>query len=138
MREKVIIYTITIVISIAIVLTLGVPHHIGEVKAVELAREYFNYRMDVSTLTIETYNVRREYTQANVDDYTSYSYIQKESKDQVDLFSKIYDYWNPNFKCYSITFNVVMDSWNESQFTINVDAYTGFVFDGMEGIAWQR
>lgn len=138
MMKKAIMYSITIVISATIILTVGVPHHISESAAAELACEYFNYRMDDPEITIKSYSVWREYARTSIDDQTGDSYIQMEQRDQVGLLTKIYDYWNPNFKNYSVYIEADMGSGREGAFTIKVDAYTSFVFDGMEEISWRR
>lgn len=114
-----VIIVITLLLCVGVILFVALPHHtVTKADAIELASDYFNYRMEDS-LKIEA------------------AYV--EGHEEAIFLEKIIDYWNPTIKHYEVRIRAKsIDPAYDSTFVICVDTFTGYVYDGSEGIRWKR
>lgn len=109
-----VIIVVTFMICVGIILFVALPHHtVTASEAVDLACNYFNYRMDDSLEIESAYVIGAEKT----------------------FVKQIVDYWNPMIKHYEVK---IKTKPIDAVFMIYVDAFTGYVYDGTEGIRWKK
>lgn len=105
---------VTFLLCANIILFIAVPHHaVTRAEAIDLACDYFNYRMD-NTLEIES----------------AYATVKEKT-----FIEQIINYWNPKIKHYEVKLKTKSI---DTAFVICIDAFTGYVYDGTEGIMWKR
>lgn len=121
--KKRIINISTILICLFIIIFVVIPHHaITEKQAMKLAVDYYSFRSENDA--VKDIKVERKYS----------NFTAKESS---GILSNIWDYWNPDFRCYVVTVTVLNNDVN-GHIMLYVDAYTGYVDDASEGIRWKR
>lgn len=113
------IIVITVLLCVGIILFIALPHHaVTKADAVKLASDYFNYRME------DSFEIESAYV---------------EGHEEATFLDQIIDYWNPKIKHYAVRIRAKsIDPAYDSAFVICVDTFTGYVYDGSEGIRWER
>lgn len=130
--KKYIISIITFIICVFLFSMIAMPHHITENRAIEAARNYILFNTDDKDLDLKLNGIKKYYISTSQGFYIENA--KNENNSIIFYVKNIFDYWNPNFKYWSISFE---NKKNNLIYNINVDTYTGFIFES-EAIKWEK
>lgn len=130
---KIVVILLTIVISATTIAFVAIPHHaVTEKKAIDLACDYYIYRMGDIDLQIKNIKVSKTYKKVESD--VVKLIFDSSTEYNKNILSKFIDYWNPNLILYDIT---IITDIIDTPISIYVDSYSGYIQDGSEGVRWK-